>query len=84
MEMGEIIYKIAKECNIPEESLPREYKDAKELYVKHNQTIELTNVVLRYWQESLPNHIKPSEREIIWSIGRRGNERKSWFQKSKF
>ena len=34
LELGEIVYKHAKEYGIPEESLPKEYKDAKDLYVK--------------------------------------------------
>ena len=78
--LGEIVYKHAKEYGIPEESLPKEYKEAKDLYVKNKQNIDVENVILRPWQEGLLNYIKPSDREVIWVIGRKGNEGKTWFQ----
>ena len=37
-------------------------------------------MILRPWQEGLLNYIKPSDREVIWVIGRKGNEGKTWFQ----
>ena len=39
LELGEIVYKYENERGIPEESLPREYKEAKDLYVKNKQNI---------------------------------------------
>jgi hypothetical protein len=80
MQLGEIVYKHVKDRGIPEESLPKEYKEAKDLYVKNKQNIDVENVILRPWQEGLLNYIKPSDREVIWVIGRKGNEGKSWFQ----
>ena len=80
LELGRILYEEAKEREIPEESLRREYKEAKELYIKHRMNIDLENVILRPWQESLLQYIKPSNREIIWVIGKKGNEGKTWFQ----
>ena len=80
LQLGEIVYKHAKECGIPEESLPKEYKEAKDLYVKNKQNIDVENVILRPWQEGLLKYIKPSDREVIWVIGRKGNEGKTWFQ----
>ena len=80
LQLGEIVYKHAKEYGIPEESLPKEYKEAKDLYVKNKQNIDVENVILRPWQEGLLNYIKPSDREDIWVIGRKGNEGKTWFQ----
>ena len=41
LQLGEIVYKHAKEYGIPEESLPREYKEAKDLYVKNKQNIDV-------------------------------------------
>ena len=80
LELGRILYEEAKEREIPEESLRREYKEAKELYIKHRMNIDLENVILRPWQESLLQYIKPTNREIIWVIGKKGNEGKTWFQ----
>ena len=33
LQLGEIVYKHAKDCGIPEESRSKEYKEAKDLYV---------------------------------------------------
>jgi len=80
LKLGKIIYEEIEEHEIPEESLRREYKEAKELYIKHKKNIDLDNVILRPWQKALLEYIKPSTREIIWVIGKHGNEGKSWFQ----
>ena len=80
LQLGGIVYKHAKDYGIPEESLPNEYKEAKDLYVKNKQDIDVENVILRPWQEGLLSYIKPSDREVIWVIGRKGNEGKTWFQ----
>ena len=61
--MGKIIYEEIKEHEISEESLRREYKEAKELYIKHKKNIDLENVILRPWQEALLEYIKPTNRE---------------------
>jgi hypothetical protein len=37
LKLGEIVYKHVKDHGIPEESLPKEYKEAKDLYVKNNK-----------------------------------------------
>ena len=50
LQLGEIVYKHVKERGIPEESLSREYKEAKDLYVKNKQNIDVENVILRPWQ----------------------------------
>ena len=44
LQLGELIY---KHHGIPEESLPKEYKEAKDLYVKNKQNIDINNVILR-------------------------------------
>merc|ERR1712081_153850 len=80
LKLGKIIYEEIKEHEISEESLRREYKEAKELYIKHKKNIDLDNVILRPWQRALLQYIKPSTREVIWVIGKQGNEGKSWFQ----
>ena len=80
LELGRILYEEAKEREIPEESLRKEYKEAKELYIKHKRNIDLENAILRPWQESLLQFIKPTNRDVIWVIGKKGNEGKTWFQ----
>ena len=39
------------------------------------------NVELKPLQNELMKHIEPHDREIIWDVGKDGNEGKSWFQK---
>ena len=41
----------------------------------------LTNTELRLWQQHLMDNISSSsDREVIWIIGQKGNEGKTWFQ----
>ena len=80
LELGRMIVEKAKSLGIAEESLRSEYKKAKELYLKHERNVDIENVILRSWQDSLLHYLKPSNREIIWVIGRKGNEGKTWFQ----
>ena len=69
LKLGKIIYEEIEEHEISEESLRREYKEAKELYIKHKKNIDLDNVILRPRQKALLECIKSSNREIIWVIG---------------
>ena len=52
LKLGKIIYEEIEEHEISEESLRRDYKEAKELYIKHKKNIDLENVILRPWQET--------------------------------
>ena len=47
LKLGKIVYEEIEEHEIPEESLRKEYKEAKELYIKHKKNIDLDNVILR-------------------------------------
>ena len=38
------------------------------------------NSELKPWQNELMKYIEPHDREIIWVVGKDGNEGKSWFQ----
>ena len=81
IELGKQISNIIDEGTVREESLTNERKKALMLYRKTKPTIEIANVLLRPWQESLMNMIMiPSERTVFWIIGSKGNEGKSWFQ----
>ena len=39
------------------------------------------NIELKPWQNELMKYIQPHDREIIWVVGKDGNEGKNWFQK---
>ena len=49
--------------------------------MKQKPNKDYTNIVLRSWQQDTLKLVDiPSERNIIWITGTRGNEGKSWFQ----
>ena len=80
LERGKILYEEVNQLGIQEESLCQEYRVLLDIYRKQKKNIDIENVILRPWQESLLQYMKPSDREIIWVVGVKGNEGKSWFQ----
>lgn len=80
MDMGKKMYEYVKEYDIDEKSIPKEMREPLEIYKEQKQNVDVENVILKSWQESLLNYMKPSDREIIWVQGRRCGEGKSWFQ----
>ena len=81
IELGEQIATIMIDDNIREQSLSKEHKEALKFYRNQMTRMDIQDVELRSWQQRLFEIIKiPSEREVIWIIGKDGNEGKSWFQ----
>ena len=81
IELGEQIATIMIDDNIREQSLSKEHKEALKFYRNQMTRTNIQDVELRPWQQHLFEIIKiPSEREVIWIIGKDGNEGKSWFQ----
>ena len=80
LERGKILYEEVNQLGIQEESLCQEYRVLLDIYRKQKKNIDIENVILRPWQESLLQYMKPSDREIIWVVGVKGNEGKTWFQ----
>ena len=81
IELGEQIATIMIDDNIREKSLSKEHKEALKFYRNQMTRTNIQDVELRPWQQHLFEIIKiPSEREVIWIIGKDGNEGKSWFQ----
>ena len=80
LERGKLLYDKVNHHGIQEESLCQEYKELLDIYRKQRKNIDIENVILRPWQESLLEYMQPNDREIIWVIGKNGNEGKSWFQ----
>ena len=76
-QTGQIVNDVLVAEDINPNSLRKEYKNALEISsLKKEKKCE----TLKSWQEKVLDLMKPSEREIIWIIGRRGAEGKSWFQ----
>ena len=80
---GKKIYKMLGEGIAPYQALPREMKEAVDLYMENQADFrDVGNVELKPWQESLLEYVQqPCDREIFWIIGKEGNEGKNWFQK---
>ena len=82
LERGKSIYDILCEGCVMEDSLPTHHKQALEIYRKSRRHMEVNNIELRPWQHELLEKIQtPTEREVIWVKGMKGNEGKTWFQK---
>ena len=77
---GKNIYEQVNKYSIKEESLCQEYRELLEVYMKQRNMIDIDNVILRSWQSALLEYMKPTNREVIWIVGTKGNEGKSWFQ----
>ena len=61
--------------------LAKDLKDALDLYMKQGEDLNCTDAVLKPWQIELMKEVnKPTDRHIIWVIGKKGNEGKTWFQ----
>ena len=57
-------------------------KDALNIYMKQAQEVNHNNVELKPWQKELLEYTNnPTQRQIIWVVGKSCGEGKSWFQK---
>ena len=71
------------ETNAKEESLSRQHKEALDLYQKKRLFFSSdAKVTLFNWQKGalLEFVNQPTNREVVWVKGARGNEGKTWFQ----
>ena len=73
---GVVIKELIQKHGINWEALPKTL--VKSIMMKDSTTSVDGN--LRTWQSKLEKNIVPSEREIIWVVGKSGNEGKTWFQ----
>ena len=81
IELGKNISSILDEGVVREESLTKEHKLALDIYRRQEPRCDISTVQLRSWQEEALKLIdSPSERQVIWIVGRQGHEGKSWFQ----
>ena len=83
IKLGRKVYKILGRTDIEQGSLALDMKEALDTYMEHQEDFrDMGNVELKPWQESLLKFVQqPHDREIIWVVGKDGNEGKSWFQK---
>ena len=78
VEMGKIIEEHVNREDIDPRSLRNEFVTA--LDVHHDAQTQEEIGSLNAWQKKLLGLMNPSERNILWVRGSKGNEGKSWFQ----
>ena len=81
-EMGRKIKEIIEnKANFNENALSKEMKEALDIFNLYGKSCQMVKTNWRGWQHGLRTYLnKPTEREIIWVIGTKGNEGKSFFQ----
>ena len=78
LKLGRVVKNILEKNSIPLESLKKEEIEACELY---KQYVEVKFVVWRPWQLQMLEYLHdPKQEKVIWVVGERGNEGKTFFQ----
>ena len=82
IELGRKIKEIMdKNPQFNQNGLSKDNKEALEIFNLYGKSRSNMKVDWRGWQEELRKYLKkPSDREIIWVIGKSGNQGKSFFQ----
>ena len=81
LELGREIKQIVQELHVPTACLDKEQMEALELFENRGQVKEIKPAEWRPWQYELKEYANnPTARRIIWVVGKKGNEGKSFFQ----
>ena len=74
--LGNDIYEMMGEGIAPYQVLPREMKEAVDLYIENQADFrDVANIELKPWQEILLEYVQqPCDREIFWVLGKEGNK----------
>ena len=81
IEFGGRIARLIDEHDINEQSLSKDHQEALVLFRRQQPQFEIVGVELRPWQQDAMKYFEsPTQRQVIWIRGNKGNEGKSWFQ----
>ena len=81
IEFGGRIARLIDEHGINEQSLSNDHQEALVLFRRQKPQFEIEDVELRPWQQDAMKYFEsPTQRQVIWIRGNRGNEGKTWFQ----
>ena len=81
-EKGKEVYEILGKGKVSEASLPKNLKEALDLYVMQDETFDCKDAELKPWQAELLEEINNlTDRKIIWVVGKSCGEGKTWLQK---
>ena len=80
--LGKELYKLLGEGLVSTEALPNDMQETVNLYMKQCNTVDHMDAELKPWQKELLELISsPTDREIIWIVGKSCGEGKTWMQK---
>ena len=83
IELGRNLKIIINEKNVNTHALPQNMKDALHTYELYGKKMDMQEINWRGWQMELRQYLdKPSNRKVIWVVGVKGNEGKSFFQRN--
>ena len=74
--VGKVVKEAVRNKIVDPRSLASEYLEA----MSTERHMDMTPTTLKLWQEKLLKELKPTDRQIIWVVGERGAEGKSFFQ----
>ena len=81
LELGREIKQIVQELNAPTACLDKKDIAALELFENRGQVKEIKAVEWRPWQRDMLEYVNnPTQRRVIWVVGKKGNEGKTFFQ----
>ena len=81
LELGKAIHEIVINDEVDLDSLTPEYKEALVLYMKKSVKLFPENIEFKPWQLSILEEVEiPTERKIIWVVGKSCGEGKTWLQ----
>ena len=82
LDLGRKVKQIVHERNAPTASLDKCDMEALELFENRGQVKEIEAAEWRPWQRQMLEYLHiPTQRTIIWVVGEKGNEGKTFFQK---
>ena len=81
IELGRKLKIIVNRHNFNVNGLEKDMKEALDTYELHGKNMDIKDIEWRGWQRDLRQYLnKPCDRRVIWIVGKRGNEGKSFFQ----
>ena len=83
IELGRKLKIIITHRDFKINALESDMKEALKTYELYGKNMDMEEINLRGWQKDLREYLdKPCNREIIWVVGEKGNEGKSFFQRN--
>ena len=83
IELGRQLKIIINKHGLNINALDSDMKEALKTYELYGKNMDMEEINWRGWQKDLRQYLdKPSNRKVIWVVGEKGNEGKSFFQRN--